>query len=200
MNLYDRILGIPWVYDRVRPFVVGGLDFSPIYSYLEGHDNDVIVDVGCGTGDVFNYIVSFKEYHGFDIDPRALIRFRQKAPNCHVFAYNRRLTQEDIQRIMPNKVVLNSLMHHMDDSSVFSLLKTLAIGRFVERVVTLDTVYIKGKFLNNFYAFLDRGRYVRTENGYENLIAQSPFFIYRKCHTYSKRGRTSYYTADLRLV
>ena len=48
MKLYQRILGDPFVYDRIRPLVVGGSDWSPLYRNLAVEPSDVILDVGCG--------------------------------------------------------------------------------------------------------------------------------------------------------
>ena len=31
MNLYQRVLGTPFVYNHVRPLVVGGIDWTPFY-------------------------------------------------------------------------------------------------------------------------------------------------------------------------
>ena len=42
---------------------------TAFYESLEAEASDVIVDVGCGTGDALRYLPSFKSYHGFDVDP-----------------------------------------------------------------------------------------------------------------------------------
>src|SRR3954470_15225895 len=72
MSLYQRLLGIPFVYDRVRPFVVGGIDMSPLFRNLQARRDDVILDVGCGTGMALDYLDGFAAYHGFDTDEVAI--------------------------------------------------------------------------------------------------------------------------------
>ena len=41
---YQKLLGHPFVYDRLRPWVVGGIDMTAFYESLESK-TDVVVDV-----------------------------------------------------------------------------------------------------------------------------------------------------------
>ena len=51
---YQKLLGHPFVYDRLRPWIVGGIDMTAFYESLESETTDVVVDVGCGTGDALD--------------------------------------------------------------------------------------------------------------------------------------------------
>ncbi|NUQ79681.1 MAG: hypothetical protein HUU21_39750 [Polyangiaceae bacterium] len=53
---YDRFFGQPLIYEYVRPLAIGGLDLTPAYRNLGATRVDVVVDVGCGTGDALNYL------------------------------------------------------------------------------------------------------------------------------------------------
>ena len=68
MNLYQRVLGTPFVYNLVRPFAVGGIDMSPFYDRVQASAADVVLDVGCGTGDALRYLTDFARYEGIDTD------------------------------------------------------------------------------------------------------------------------------------
>src|SRR5207244_492249 len=69
MRLYERILGHPFVYDHVRPRVVGGIDMSPVYDRLGAGAGSSVLDIGCGTGDALNYLHAVERYVGIDLDP-----------------------------------------------------------------------------------------------------------------------------------
>lgn len=195
MKLYARILGHPFVFNNIRPLFMGGLNHAPPYEYLECNKDDIILDVGCGMGDALNYLKGFKEYHGFDIDKRAIDNFDKKGMD-NVYAYHKILTREDVVRIRPTKVILLSLLHHISDREALELLNALS---GVERVATHDAVYCKGKPFSNLLSFLDRGRFVKTQDEYKKLIKKSPFYVFRKgYHTPSKRGWGTCFIMDLR--
>ena len=69
-GLRELFFGATWVYTRLRPRFFGGLDYAPVYAWLEAGDDDVIVDVGSGFGDSLRYLDRYHAYHGFDVkDP-----------------------------------------------------------------------------------------------------------------------------------
>src|SRR5580692_3816694 len=70
-GLYQRILGHPFVFNQVRPRLLGGIDMSPLYDRLRG-ERHTILDVGCGTGDALRYLEDFDAYVGYDTDPVAV--------------------------------------------------------------------------------------------------------------------------------
>jgi SAM-dependent methyltransferase len=78
---------------------------TPVYRSLEADANDVIVDVGCGTGDALRYLPTFKAYHGFDIDPVAIEFARKRAAGRPGVVYvARALTAEDLASLRPSLV------------------------------------------------------------------------------------------------
>lgn len=173
-RLYQSVLGRPFVYNRVRPWVVGGVDMSPFYQGLEADANDVIVDVGCGTGDALQHLPTFKAYHGFDTDPRAIEFARtQAAGRVGVSFAARPVTAEDLGSIQPTLVILAGLLHHLTDGQALELLESLAATASIRRIGTQDVVYLPRERVSNFFARLDRGRFVRREDGYRGLAARS---------------------------
>jgi hypothetical protein len=54
------------------------------------------------------------------------------------------------------------------------------------RVVTQDIIYLRNKWLNNFYARMDRGRYCRMQSAYESLAERGGFQLEEsrlvRCH------------------
>lgn len=193
MRFYDKFAGLPWVYDNLRPILYGGLDFSETYSWLEENERETLVDVGCGTGSALRYLKSFKSYHGFDLDGAALNRFRKIYPRDNVHLYYERFTKAHMERIRPDKALLIGLLHHISDTDARELLGLLGHGGWVKRIVTLDTLYAKGKWVNNVATYLDRGRFGRTEEGYLALVRDSPFHVARTGFVKAGNGLVVFY-------
>jgi SAM-dependent methyltransferase len=190
-------MGSALVYDHIRPRLLGGFDFSEVYHWLQTSDQDVVVDVGCGTGCALEYVKSFKAYHGFDIDPRSLGIHRKKYPRENIFLHARTLQREDILSIKPTKGILMGLLHHLTDPEVISLLDILGDGRYIQRAITLDVAYQKGRWINNILARLDRGRFARSESGYRALINESTFKIATQRYISCGNHLASYWAACL---
>jgi SAM-dependent methyltransferase len=165
------VLARPFVYDRVPPLVVGGIDMSPVYERLEAGPEDVIVDVGCGTGDALRHLPSFRAYHGFDVDPAAIEAARARAASRDSVRFEPRAVETaDLAALRPTLVVLAGLLHHLDDAEATGLLAMLAGTDSIRRTVTQDPVYLPREHVSNLLARLDRGRYVRDEQGYRRLV------------------------------
>jgi SAM-dependent methyltransferase len=180
MSLYQYIMGRPWVYDRLRPMVIGGFNYSAVYAWLQCTEEDIVLDVGCGTGHAMEFLDKFKAYHGFDIDSLALDAFRLKYPDRKIELYAHILSREDVQRLRPNKVVAIGLLHHLTDGEASDLLNDLSGCDSVRRIITLDTVYLPGKWSSNFLAFMDRGRHTRKQDGYRALANNAGLNIARE--------------------
>src|SRR5258708_3962210 len=74
---------------------------------------DIVLDVGCGTGATLKYMPQFREFHGFDTDGRALETFATRHKHARITLYHRVVTADDVKRIRPTKVVLAGLLHHL---------------------------------------------------------------------------------------
>lgn len=170
MGFLSRILGSPWVYERLRIALLGGGPAGEVFGWLGDTLEDILIDIGCGTGIAIERLGSFAEYHGFDTDTRALRRFRWRALPGNVHLYNAEVTPADLDRIRPTKAILMGLLHHLPDGKAAGLLSILARCPTLRRAITLDPLLIEGKPLNNLLCRIDRGRHLRTRPQYEALI------------------------------
>lgn len=194
MSLYNRILGHPFVYDHIRPFVVGGIDMSPIYGSLNPGPDDVILDVGCGTGVANEYLKGFRAYYGFDTDPVAIKAATAKTAAAHVHYECRLLTPEDVARIRPTWIILSGILHHLPDDEALALLRMCGSASAEVRIVTADGVYLPGQWVSNLFAFFDRGRFVRKRPGYTGLAERAGLRIVRDeiVRLHPTKGRVLY--------
>jgi len=173
MNLYQRILGTPFVYNHVRPMAVGGIDMTPFYDRVEAGEDDVVLDVGCGTGDALRYLKGFARYEGIDTDDVAISFARKRYGERPRVSFHCQLCSvDDIARIRPSRVLLSGLLHHLSDDQALTLLTSFNASPALERIVTSDIVYLERRAISNFLASMDRGRYCRHREQYEALVAQ----------------------------
>jgi SAM-dependent methyltransferase len=198
--MYRKLLAKPFVYDRLRPWVIGGLDMSPVYERLGAGPDDVVVDIGCGTGDALRYLQRFRAYHGFDVDAAAIERARERAAGRDGVTYEARaVTEADLASLRPTLAVLAGLLHHLDDAEAVQLLSMLARTPSLRRIVTQDVVYLQGERMSNLLARLDRGKFVRDEHGYRELVAQAGLRLEdaRIVRSHPRSGRALYLVMTL---
>lgn len=192
---YQKLLGHPFVYNRLRPWIVGGIDMTAFYDSLETKPADVIVDVGCGTGDALRYLSTFKAYYGFDVDARAIEFARAQAAGRPDVTFDARpVTAKDLESVRPSLVILAGLLHHLDDEQAVGLLELLARTPSIRRVATQDVVYLPGERVSNLLARLDRGKFVRDEDGYRTLVARGGLRVesLRIARSQEQSGRAGY--------
>jgi SAM-dependent methyltransferase len=194
MSLYQRILGHPFMFNRVRPLFVGGIDWTALYKELDARTESVILDVGCGMGIAHQYLRNFREYHGFDTDQVAIDFARKHAAGPHIDYYCRSLDEDDVRRIQPTKVLLGGLLHHLSDAEAVKLLRMCGAAPSIDRIATSDVVYIPGEHLSNLLAFFDRGRFVRHTEGFLALAQEANLEVVRHqiVRSHPKNGRALY--------
>lgn len=194
MSFYQRLLGHPFVYNRIRPFVVGGIDWSPLYKNLEAGAGDVILDVGCGTGVAHQYLGGFAAYHGYDTDSIAIKFAREKTAGPNISYTCAVVTAKDVARIRPTRIILAGLLHHLSDGDCLTLLRMCGGVPSVKRIATSDVVYLPGYYVSNALAYFDRGKFVRKREGYLDLIRQAGLGIAREdiVRSHPRSGKALY--------
>jgi len=175
------LLSNPRIYDFFQ-FVIGGKSARKfiVENYINNMINEggAILDVGCGTGYLLDYLDrNLKaEYLGYDLDHRYIDFAQRKYGSMGKFVC-KSVTDIDLIDQGPFDVILAmGLLHHLNDKESRDLLSLCS--RFVSdrgKVIFLDGLFVEGQsvmrkaILNN-----DRGKYVRSLEGYTDLIA--PFF------------------------
>lgn len=199
-GLHQAILGTPFVYDHVRPRVVGGIDMSGVYRRLEGEAAARVLDVGCGTGDALRYLSPGEAYLGVDTDARAVAVARARhgqKPGVRFEA--RELAPADVRTLDPTGVVLAGVLHHLDNTTARSVLELVREAPSLRRVVTSDILFVPGRPFNNVMAMMDRGRHCRSEDGYASTARAAGFDVVRAdvVRSHPSRGRVFYFVMEL---
>ncbi len=190
-RLHDRILGIPWLYDRIRPLVVGGIDHRALAEFCEITSRDRVFDLGCGTGRIVPYLTC-AEYLGADLDVTALRRAQ-----CHA-APNRRFMAGDawdtsVRELQPTVVLMIGVVHHVNESEFGALVRRVAAGsESLGKIVSIEVSYFPGRLVNNLLSRLDRGKFVRRPAEYEGLFRRCGLNITRTSLISTRAGYVSY--------
>jgi len=193
----NRLLGTPWVYDSVRPLVVGGLDLGALARFCGTGPADRVFDLGCGTAQLVSRL-EFERYLGVDLDPVALARAaRLASPRIRFLEGD--AWDEDFLALDPTCVLMIGVVHHLSDAEFERLVGRLRRGKSPSRrIVAVDVTFFEGMAVNNLLSRLDRGRHVRTIGGYERLYGEASLGVARKAELSTRAGYVRYIGFELR--
>jgi len=168
----DRFLSVPWIYDTFRPLVVGGIDHEDQARFCKIEKTDRVFDLGCGTAQLLNHI-HCEKYLGVDLDAYALERASRFSAG-HIRFLEGDAWDDAYRELEPTVVLMIGVVHHLPDGVFQSLIQRLRQGlSSPPRLVTFDVGFFKGAVINNLFSKLDRGKYVRNIQEYEQLFHDS---------------------------
>jgi cyclopropane fatty-acyl-phospholipid synthase-like methyltransferase len=130
-----------------------------------------VLDIGCGPADILAYLPTDINYHGFDAEQNYIETARARYGDRGSFAVGA-VTPDAMNDIGTFDVVISlAVLHHLTDAEADTLFASAAkVLRPGGRVVTLDCAYVKGQHpIARLLAALDRGKYVRSPDGYVAL-------------------------------
>jgi SAM-dependent methyltransferase len=130
-----------------------------------------VLDIGCGPAEILAYLPNNIDYHGFDAEQNYIEAARARYGDRGSFAV-RAVTPDAVNDIGTFDVVISlAVLHHLTDAEADTLFASAArVLRPSGRVVTLDCAYVKGQNpIARLLAALDRGKYVRSPDGYVAL-------------------------------
>jgi SAM-dependent methyltransferase len=180
LAFYKKLLGHPFVYDQIRPRVVGGIDMRGLYEMLHGAAERVVLDVGCGTGDALRHLSSFEKYVGVDTDPIAIDAAKARWGSRPGVSFEcREIRAADVVDLAPTGVVLSGVLHHCSNTDAEGILRLASGSPRLVRVVTSDIVFLPGALFNNVLAMMDRGRYCRDPDAYGALARRAGLEVER---------------------
>lgn len=138
-------------------------------------DDGLVIDIGCGTAEVLNYLPAGVEYIGFDQNRDYIAKART--------AHARRNATFRCEELSPgfnpggrraDLILAFGIVHHLDDAMSAALFR-LARGMLGPNgfLLTLDPLYMDGQSsIARYIVSRDRGTEVRTEDAYKALASR----------------------------
>lgn len=168
MRRLSRIFDHTAAYRLIQaPFAEDKL--APIWRHVDRAGVRRVLDVGCGPGTNAAHFGDL-DYLGVDINPGYVEYARGR--------YRGRFEVVDVARDpLPARdfdfVLLNSLMHHLDDGAVRGLLSSLRGALAPDgRLHVLDLVLPEERGVARTLARMDRGAFARPEAGWRRLLEE----------------------------
>ena len=158
-SLYQNLIGT----NRVRKMMVE--------EKLHLKKGASLLDVGCGPGDLMEYLPADIEYVGFDFNPDYIAKAKRKYGARGTFHCSD-VNEFDFQGTTFDRIFLGGILHHIDDDKVDDLMYHLARRLNPGGLLfTIETVYDEGQSrMAKFIISKDRGQNVRDATGYVKLI------------------------------
>ncbi|MBI4093733.1 class I SAM-dependent methyltransferase [Candidatus Kaiserbacteria bacterium] len=183
------ILKFPSVYDLYQSLVGSRAARDRIFrTHLPLSERCRLLDIGCGSGELLEYLPAHVDYTGVDVNPRYIELARKKYGSHARFEL---IDVNNIERLALPKssfdvVVLCGVLHHLNDEEVRDVL-LFARSMLLEGgvVFTVDGVYLQGQsWIKKFILSRDRGAYVRFDQEYEELARG----VFPKVETFVERN------------
>jgi 2-polyprenyl-3-methyl-5-hydroxy-6-metoxy-1,4-benzoquinol methylase len=173
--LIKNILNQPLVFNAFKYLVSrNNLSEQLVEEYIRPFPNAEILDIGCGTGIIRHYLPEYIHYTGIDINESYIKAAQNKFNDSSRFCYGdiTALSGMNLPENNYDIILALGLIHHLDDNQAqkvfldsIKLLKTGGV------LITFDGVYEQHQSLIAKYILSqDRGKYVRTLEGYLSLI------------------------------
>jgi SAM-dependent methyltransferase len=170
-------LAFPFVYDSFQG-LIGAKKFRKAYllSYVQPRNNFRILDIGCGTGEILNFLPESIEYYGYDLSPE-YISAAQRRYHSRGRWYCSSVSDMRLEDFGTFDVVMaNGVFHHLDDEEARKLaevaFRALKKGG---RFCSFDGCYTRRQNpIARFLISRDRGKNVRIANEYRDLL--TPYF------------------------
>ncbi len=155
--------------------------------YIMAKESDCILDVGCGTANIIDFLPNSCPYDGVDYDSYYIEHSRKKhinRKNTHFFKKDIDEVKNDITKKYDLILVLG-VFHHIDNEKVSSFLHHTSKNILTKegRLIVIDNVLTESQsFISRYIIKKDRGQFIRKENDYIQL-----FKGYFKNHSYDIR-------------
>jgi SAM-dependent methyltransferase len=142
--------------------------FAPVARALSRRPVESVLDVGCGPGTNARHFRNVR-YVGIDLNPAYIRTARRRFGDVFVVG--------DAAHELPTRgapydlVLVNSLLHHLDDAQVAAVIRN-ATGLLASNGVVhiLDLEFPSGPGIARFLALHDRGDFVRTRDRWRTLL------------------------------
>ena len=146
-----------------------------------------ILDIGCGTGYIVNYLPKDVTYIGFDVNSK-YIKYAKKKYNNLNYSFNCEYLSKDalIKYGQFDIVMMNGLVHHLNDDDTINILM-LANNCLKKKgvVVGIDGCFKENlDFISMWMLKNDRGVFVRNKQDYDLLFKSAFKTVFSEIRNY----------------
>lgn len=172
--MFKKLLDDPRLYMLFQT-AVGGIHSRrlSIQQYLNIPPGARILDIGCGPGFVAAF-VPHATYVGYDVARKYIEYAKRKYSPLGVFHCGE-YTRQELEKYEPfDFVMMNGLLHHLDDATALELLKlAMASLKPGGKVLCIDGgLHPKQNAFARYLVKGDRGEFVRSPEAYEKLAVE----------------------------
>lgn len=169
-KLIDRLSSNPRIFILLRKILEANFKTlkEVIYeSFLKSEDG-LILDIGCGTGE-FSSCFMPENYIGIDIEEKYIDFAKKNNKGKFLLADALALPFSDE---LFSKIIIVGVLHHLNDGKTEKVLKEAArVLKGKGKILIIEDVDFKSNnFLTNLIHYLDKGKNIRTAEGYAKLI------------------------------
>lgn len=187
-----RIFTLSWAYSLFQNLVgaTKGAEWVST-NFWRAKPGDKVVDIGCGPGNTAHLLQAGVNYVGFDVSDKyishAREEFAQDSQKTFIVGVAEDfVTDLPIQMQNADLVIMNGLLHHLDDNEALTALKlarkSLKPGG---RLICLEACFLISQApLAHWVLRQDRGQNVRSEPEWKALVGQ----IFSQFDTYILTG------------
>lgn len=174
----SSVLSKPWAYDLFTSLVGKKLNrVRLVQQYVRPFPGCRILEIGCGTASKLSHLPdSIGEYAGFDMNPLYIESARKRwgnRANCTFFC-QRVEDAAALETEYYDIVLAFGIVHHLSDTEATHLFKIAHDAlKLNGALITYDAVYVENQhWFAKWLISRDRGRAVRTDEGYKRLAVQ----------------------------
>ena len=170
------IMSHPAIYSNVTRILRGKKTIQEfVDTYVRPSEGCRILDIGCGPGDILNYLPPV-EYYGFDSDPHYIESAKKRFGSRGNF-FCRMVSRDAFSGEANIDIILAmGILHHLDDNEAGQLFELAHhLLKPGGRLITYDGCYTPDQSrAQKFFLDIDRGKFVRNKGEY-TLLAQQQF-------------------------
>lgn len=170
-----RILNQPWCYSLILGVSGAGAGRREFFrQYAEIPPGSRILEIGCGHGKNIEYMPEGVAYTGCDPNPRYIYYAQQKYGTRGRFlcVSAEEFAQQPLREF--DIVLIVSVLHHLNDTQVLALAAgAVAALRPGGLFLAWEPCWTPSQgWLDRLMLSIDRGRFVRTPDGYAMLLGK----------------------------